>query len=443
MLMLLTLAVCLPAYGDNKAILLHIDGAIGPASRDYIQRSMDKANQERAELIILRMDTPGGLDFSMRDIIQDILVSPIPIVGYVAPPGARAASAGTYLLYASHFAAMSPATNLGAATPVQIGGLPKPPSPDNIKKPLDTDSGDTDSAMKNKIINDSVAYLRSLAKLRGRNEEWAVKAVRDGASIPAEEALSLGVIDIVADDIVDLLSQLDGRTISIMGQEKVLDTSNMLIIPVAQDWRNQLLAIITDPNIAYILMLLGIYGLIFELSNPGALIPGITGAICLLLAMYAFQMLPVNYAGMGLVLLGIALMVAEAFAPSFGILGLGGVLAFILGSVILIDTDLPGYGIALPLIGGFGVISSLAFTFILVFALKARKKPVVCGPEALLNSYGEVIIDFESEGKVKAHSETWSARTTTPLTKGQRVRIVKLDGLTLWVEPDTSQKQGE
>ncbi len=438
--LLLLFVAAVPTFAaNNNALWLEIDGPIGPATRDYIERSIDKAVAQDAALIIIRMDTPGGLDTSMRDIIQEILVSPIPVITYVAPSGARAASAGTYILYASHVAAMAPATNLGAATPVKIGGLPKPPSPDKGTKPEQQDPPEAKDAMSRKVINDAVAYIRGLAQMRDRNVEWAEKAVREAASLTAEDALAQNVIDIVASDMTDLLKQLNGRKVTVLGQEVMLDTDGLMLQHLEPDWRSRLLAIITDPNVAYILMLIGIYGLIFEFSNPGAIVPGVAGAICLLLALFAFQVLPVNYAGLGLMLLGITLMVGEAFAPSFGALGLGGIIAFVIGSIILMDTDVPGFGVSLPLIGAFALFSSILFTLVLVMAIKARRRPVVSGMEELVGATAEVIADFDGEGKVRVHSEIWTARTCSPVAKGQQVKVTKLDGLTMWVEPKNSQ----
>ena len=385
----------------NKAVFITIDGAIGPATKDYFIRSLEKANTKNAALFIIQMNTPGGLDSSMRDIIQAILASRIPVASYVTPSGARAASAGTYILYASHIAAMSPATNLGAATPVQIGGFSPPDKPgkngDKDSKPQPTDNK---TAMSRKAINDAVAYIRGLAELRGRNIEWAEKAVREAASLSSSEALKQNVIDYIATDISDLLKQLHGKTIKTQQQEVVLDTQGMIVEHIDPDWRTRLLNIITDPNVAYILMLIGIYGLIFEFSNPGALIPGTVGAICLVLALFAFQALPINYAGFGLIILGIVFMIAEAFAPSFGALGIAGVVAFVMGSIILMDTDVPGFGVSLPLIGTVALVSSALFTVVLVMALKARRRPVVSGMEELLGREALVIEDFETMRRI-------------------------------------------
>lgn len=418
---------------------LTIEGVIGPATDDYIERALETATLQQAELVVILMDTPGGLDSSMRGIIKNITNSPVPVAVYVAPTGARAASAGTYILYASHIAAMSPGTNLGAATPVQIGGI-SPPDISKDKKDKSTPD-DNKTTMERKVINDAVAYIRGLAQLHGRNQEWAEKAVREAASLPASDALKQNVIDIVASDMADLLKQIDGREVLIKGQKKKLKTAGLTLKEINPDWRSRFLSVITNPNIAYILMLVGIYGLIFEFSNPGAIVPGTIGAICLLLALYSFQLLPINYAGMALILLGVALMVGEAFEPSFGILGIGGVIAFVFGSIILMDTEAPGFGIDISVIVTFAITSVILFIFVIGMAMKARRRPVVSGLEELLGSEAVVVDDFEQTGRVNIHSESWNALCNTPLQKGQYVKVTGIDGLTLQVEPLTSSKQ--
>jgi membrane-bound serine protease (ClpP class) len=428
--------------GGSYVMQLTVAEAIGPATADYVRRALDIAEGGQAELVVIRLDTPGGLDTAMRDIIKAITRSSVPVATFVAPTGARAASAGTYILYASHIAAMAPGTNLGAATPVQIGGF-SPPRPKEKPKTEGAAAPDNAAAMKHKVINDAVAYIRSLAELHGRNADWAEKAVREAASLPAKEALSLGVIDLMASGVPDLLRQLDGRAVEVLGHKRTLHVAGLPVRDYAPDWRTRLLSVITNPNVAYILMLIGIYGLIFEFSNPGTIVPGTVGAIALLLALYAFQLLPINYAGVGLIVLGVALMVGEAFQPSFGMLGIGGVVAFVFGSIILIDTEAPGYGIDISVIATFAVISVLIFIVVIGMALKARRKKVVSGREELLGSEATVLNDFQQQGTVSLHSERWQARSNTPLSKGQVVRVVGMKGLILEVEPLTTSNQEE
>ncbi len=449
-------AVCADRL-DGHIIQLTIEDAIGPATDDYIERALELANEQKAELVVIRIDTPGGLDTAMRGIVKNITNSSVPVVSYVAPTGARAASAGTFILYASHIAAMAPGTNLGAATPVQIGGFPQPTAPDkkgvknrenNQDKEKDRDDKPetiaSDDAMKNKAINDAVAYIRGLAELHGRNQDWAEKAVREAASLPASDALKLNVIDIIATSMADLLKQVEGREVKVQGEKRTLHTTGRVVQQIEPDWRSRLLSVITNPNIAYILMLIGIYGLLFELSNPGAIVPGTIGAISLLLALYSFQMLPINYAGMALILLGVALMIGEAFEPSFGVLGIGGVISFVFGSIILMDTETPGFGIDISVIITFAATSALIFIFIIGMAVKARRRPVVSGLEELTGGTAIVVVDFERKGTVSIHSENWNAISNVPLHKGQRVKVIGVKGLTLEVEPlDKTTEESE
>jgi membrane-bound serine protease (ClpP class) len=406
-----------------------------------LDRALDKAESEAMELVVLQIDTPGGLDTSMRAIIKRIIASQVPVVTYVAPSGARAASAGTYIIYASHIAAMAPATNLGAATPVSLGGLPQP-TPEKTKSD-DEKEGDqvpVTDAKTSKVVNDAAAYIRSLATLRKRNADWAEKAVREAASLSAEEALKQGVINLVAADINSLLSDLNGKEVELPLGSKILNTENLVLQKHLPDWQSQLLSIISDPNLAYILMLVGIYGLIYEFANPGSIVPGTVGAISLLLALYAFHLLPINYTGVALILLGLALMVAEAFVPSFGALGIGGVLAFTIGSLILIDTDQPGFGISLPLILVVAVSSAFLMVFVIGMALKSRNRPVVSGREEMLISEGVVVDDFTGDGDIRVHGEIWRARSEHPLKKDQLVEITGREGLVLKVMPINKEK---
>jgi len=442
MILALGITYTVTAQAAPQVLVLDIQGAIAPSVAEDVQRVLDRAQKTETQLIILRMDTPGGLDQSMRSIIKGILASAVPVATFVTPKGARAASAGTYILYASHIAAMAPATNLGAATPVQIGGLPSispPTKPGTQDKPGAQDKSKQQEihgdAMQHKLVNDAAAYIRGLALLRGRNADWAEKAVRQAASLNSEQALKEGVIDLIAEDVPTLLKKLDGHTITTSHGSVTLDSSKLAIEMVERNWRSQLLAIISDPNVAYILMLLGIYGLFFELANPGFVLPGIVGGICLLLALFAFQVLPINLAGLALIGLGILFMVGEVFAPSFGALGLGGIIAFVAGSIMLMDSDVPGYDISLSLIIGLALSSALFFIFMVGMALKARQRPVVSGAEEMQGALAIAHEDFEGYGHVLVHGEIWQAESTQHLSKGETVRITAMDDLTLHVEP--------
>jgi membrane-bound serine protease (ClpP class) len=436
----------------GSIVVLTVNDAIGPANADYVVRGLTRAQTEGAQLVVIKLDTPGGLDTSMRLIIKAILASPLPVASFVAPSGARAASAGTYILYASHIAAMTPGTNLGAATPVQIGGLPgtapdppRPPAAPTTDKnspppePLDT--------LTRKQINDAAAYIRGLAQLRGRNADWAEQAVRESLSLSADEALKLKVVDYVANDVADLLKQLDGKSLNVAGQTLKLSTAGAALIDHAPDWRTQLLAVITNPSVALLLIMFGVYGLIFEFMNPGSGVGGVLGGICLLLGLYALQLLPVNYAGVGLILLGIAFMIAEAFLPSFGVIGFGGVVAFVVGAVILMDTDVPGFGIPLTLIIGLALISALLLITLVGMALKARRRALVSGDAGLVGSLATVtglLPGLPMTGWVQLQGEKWQVQSNSPLRMGQQVRVVGRKGVQLDVTvQDETPPQGD
>ena len=476
-------AAAQPATGEGKAYVLTVDDAIGPATRDYIVRGIEQAEEDQAELVVLRLNTPGGLDASMRDIIRKFLASEVPVVTWVAPAGSRAASAGTYMLYASHVAAMAPSTNLGAATPVQIGGgggggsegggrEDQPASPiEQVRDALEDDSGEESSkpasddeaasesdeagmepsetepsepetpagdASSRKAINDAVAYIKGLAERHGRNAEWAERAVRQAVSLTASEALEQNVIDVVAGSLPELLNAIDGREVRMENGMQTLATDGLETVEIEPDWRTELLAIITNPTLAYILLMVGIYGLILEGYNPGALVPGVIGGICLLLALYSFQILPVNYAGLALMALGFALIAVELFVPSFGILGVGGIVAVMFGSVILFDSGMPGLEMNTGLIAGMGFGSALIFGAIIWLAARSMRKPRVGGFDAMNGREGEAISDFtDGHGRVHLLGEDWHARARQPIARGDRVRVTAMEeqALVLDVEP--------
>lgn len=440
LLLLLLLGITPGGQAAPGAVwVLGIDDAIGPASADYLVRSLDQAQAQGAQLVVIRMDTPGGLDSAMRQMIKAILASPVPVATYVAPSGARAASAGTYILYASHVAAMAPGTNLGAATPVQIGGPPGAPKDDKTK-------GSDDETLSRKQVNDAAAYIRGLAQLRGRNADWAEKAVREAVSLPASEALRLNVIDQVADDLPALLRKLDGKTLEAAGQPHQLQTAGASLVEHLPDWRTRVLAVITNPSVALILIMVGVYGLLFEFMSPGSTVGGVVGGICLLLALYALQLLPVSFAGVALILLGIAFMIAEAFLPSFGVVGFGGIVAFVVGALILIDTDAPGFGIPLALIGTLAVLSALLIGGVLGMALKARQRALVSGDAGLVGSLvtvTQVMAGNPFRGVVLAQGEQWQVQCATPLQAGQNVRVTARHGVMLDVSAAAPAAQGD
>ena len=424
----------------QRAIILEINDAIGPAIADYIVGELRAADTTQTDLIVLRMNTPGGLDSSMREIVSAILASPVPVATYVAPNGARAASAGTYIAYASAVVGMAPGTNIGAATPVQLGVSPffpggrpeQPPAQKNgqekgtVGEPTDTES--------RKAINDAVAYIRSLAELNGRNADWAAEAVRTAVSLPASEALKLHVVDVIADDVPDLLRKIDGRTATVAGKPERLATAGLEVLTVAPDWRTELLAIATNPNVALILMLIGVYGLLFEFLNPGAVAPGLIGAISLFVALYALHLLPINYAGAALVLLGIGLMVAEAHIGAFGVIGVGGIIAFVIGAIMMFPSGAPGFELSPIVIAATVIVTASLFLLVLAMLLRSRKRLVVTGKEALLGAEGEAVAWQGEDGRVRIRGEIWRARASKPLKPGTRVKVVDRDGLVLIVE---------
>jgi membrane-bound serine protease (ClpP class) len=438
-------ALLATAAAAERALVLEVDGVIGPALADYVGRALRQVNRADTRVIVLRMNTPGGLDSSMREIIRAMLAAPVPVIAFVAPSGARAASAGTYIAYASAVAAMAPGTNLGAATPIRLGGLPglpgTPEQPSGQKgqeKSQDKSEGaarepaDTETR---KAVNDAVAYIRGLAELHGRNADWAVEAVRNSVSIPASEALKLHVIDVIADDIPALLRQIDGRTALVAGKPERLATAGLTVETLAPDWRTELLAVITNPNVAFILMLLGIYGLIFEFMNPGMVAPGVVGGISLLVGLFALNMLPINYAGAALVLLGIGLMVAEAHVGAFGVLGVGGIVAFVVGAIMMFPPGAPGFDLSLGIVVAAAVASALFVLLTVVLFLRSRRRPVATGSETLIGAEGEVLDWQADEGRVRVNGDIWRARAARPLTAGARVTVIERHGLVLKVAP--------
>lgn len=444
LLALLLIATSFAAAPESRmahpeVVVLRVDGAISPASASYVVHGIADAQSRHAEAIVLELDTPGGLSSSMRDIIKAILASPVPVVGYVAPSGARAASAGTYIMYASHVAAMAPATNIGAATPVSLtggGGVPLPSSSSGK-----TAAAPGESTEMRKVTNDAVAYIRALAERRGRNADWAEQAVREATSVSAQQALKLHVIDLIAPDLTQLLADIDGRKLETAAGERVLHTRDATIESIAPGWRSQFLGVIANPSVAYILLLIGLGGLVMEGMHPGGVLPGVVGAICLLLALYAFQLLPVNFAGLALILLGVILIVSEAFVPAYGVLGAGGVISFVIGSVIFMHTGVPGYGIALPVVIGLAIAAAGALVGIVWMAVRSHKQPVVSGREEMVGAIAEVVADFEGRGAVHVHGERWQARSDVPLSRGQIVSVTGMHGLVLDVKPVDTPKE--
>jgi membrane-bound serine protease (ClpP class) len=443
-MMLATLAV--PAAAADRAVVLEINGAIGPAMADYVVRELAAAaaaTPDQVGIVVLRMNTPGGLDSSMRAINSAILASPVPVATFVAPSGARAASAGTYIAYASAIAAMAPGTNIGAATPIQIGGNPLAPGGNPLapsgaeQKQQDSGkNGESEDTETRKIVNDAVAYIRSLAAVNGRNADWAEQAVRSAVSVPASEALSLHVIDVIAKDVPDLLHQIDGRTVTVNGKPQKVVTAGLQVIVVPPDWRTELLGLITNPNVAFILMLIGVYGLILEFFNPGAVAPGVVGAISLLVALYALALLPINYAGAALVLIGVALMIAEAHIGAFGALGVGGIAAFVIGALMMFPSRATGLGLSGAVVAGAAVFSVAFLLVALAIVLRSRKRPVVTGSEGLIGAEGEAVSWDGAEGRVRVKGEIWRARAAAPLAAGTHIKVVKRDGLILLVEAE-------
>jgi membrane-bound serine protease (ClpP class) len=448
-LVLAALGALPTAFADGTALVVDLEGALGVAKAEYVIDGIEAANERDASLLIIRMDTPGGLDAPMREIIQAILASEVPVVTYVSPGGARADSAGTYILLASHVAAMAPTTHLGAATPVSMigggddfspGGAPDEPETGNEDPADETDAGSDEpgppqSAMERKVLNDAISYIRGLAEAHGRNADWAEDAVRSAATLTAREALEQNVIDLIADDRNDLLQQLDGREVQVNNRPYVIDSSNLTVEKIEPNWRQKILTTIASPEIAILLLMIGLYGLLFEGYNPGAILPGVAGVICLLLAAYALQVLPVNYAGLALIVVGVVLVIAEAFVPSFGALGLGGITAIIFGSIMMFDSGIPGFGISISFVVGMALGAGLFLFWLVSYLLKLRRRGAVSGRESIVGGIGTATETFTGRGHIWLESEAWAAQSAVPIRKDQKVRVRAMNGLVLEVEP--------
>ncbi len=437
------------AQADEKVIVVELKGALGVATADYVISGIEHAEATGAELVIIDMDTPGGLMSPMRDIIQAILNSSVPVATYVTPEGARADSAGTYVLLASHIAAMAPTTHLGAATPVSLTGDGVTPEKDTEDTEATEEATDDEAkpepdsqeepqpgtSMERKVLNDAIAYIRGLAERHGRNADWAEDAVRDAATLTAGEALEQNVIEFIANDHTALLEMIDGHEVTIDGEAVVLETTSVVIEVYEANWRIKILSAVASPEIVLLLGMIGLYGLMYEGWNPGAIIPGVVGVICLLLAAYGLQVLPVNYAGLALIIVGLALMTAEAFAPSFGALGLGGIAAFVFGSIMMFDSDIPGFGISLTFVIAIAIIAALLVIWMVSFVLKLRRRGAVSGSDSIIGGVGTAMTDFSGEGKIWLEGEAWAARSNTPVTKDQQVVVTNMIGLLLEIEP--------
>jgi membrane-bound serine protease (ClpP class) len=460
------LAICTTARADGSAVLLNLEGALGVATAEYIVDGIEDAQVQNANLIIIRMDTPGGLMEPMRDIVQAILASSVPVVTYVAPGGARADSAGTYVLLASHVAAMAPTTHLGAATPVSLMGEDSedksrpanpfaPPAPESEETDAEeADEGETEEEsepqpaipggkMDRKVMNDAIAYIRGLAEAHGRNADWAEDAVRNAATLTATEALELNVIDLIAANQAELLAAVNGREVRVNNKPFTIEADALVVNELKPGWRLKVLGAIARPEIAILLLMVGLYGLLFEGYNPGAIIPGVVGVICLLLAAYALQVLPVNYVGLALILVGLALITAEAFVPSFGALGIGGVAAIIFGSIMMFDSGIPGFGISISFVIGMGLVAGLLLLWLLSYLVKARLQGAVSGRDRIIGGHGVAMESFVGQGKVWLEGEAWTAISKQQVEKDQTVLVLDLDGLVLRVEPvSESQSAG-
>ncbi|MDR5683242.1 MAG: nodulation protein NfeD [Armatimonadota bacterium] len=399
--------------------VIRVDGVISPASATYIQRAITEAHRAGAAALVVELDTPGGLLRSTDDITKALLNAPLPVIVYVSPAGARAASAGVFVVYASHVAAMAPTTNLGAATPIAVG------------EGQETESQRT--ALR-KATEDSVAKIRTIAERRGRNADWAERAIREAASISSEEAVRLRVIDFLAADLAELLVRADGRTVEVGGERRLLRTRGAETVRLEMDVRERLLDVLAEPNVGLILMTIAIYGIIFELNNPGAIFPGVVGAIALILAFTSFAILQVNYAGLALIGLSVALFITELFTPGFGVLGVGGIISFILGGILLTSNQEPYLRTSVELVLVLGLLTGAFFLFAVGAGLRAQRRRPSSGREALVGAVGVARSEIAPAGTVFVQGELWTAEADgDPIQPGERVRVVGLEGLRLRV----------
>ncbi|MBI5665853.1 MAG: nodulation protein NfeD [Nitrospirae bacterium] len=401
-------------YSKAEIIVINVEGIVNPVMSEFITRSIDEAEKEKAEALVIELDTPGGLDTSMRSIVKRIIASEVPVVVYVSPSGARAASAGVFITLAAHVSAMAPGTNIGAAHPVEVGGK-------------------MDKTMEEKAVNDASAYIKSLAEKRGKNAEWAEKAVRESVSVTEQEALKLNVIDIVAPDVKTLLETIDQREVESSTGKQTIQTKGIKTRYKEMGLRHKILDIISDPNIAYLLMLLGFYGLFFELTNPGVVLPGVLGALSLILALYSFQTLPVNYAGLLLIFLAIVLFILEIKVTSYGMLTIGGLVSMTIGSIMLFDSPLPFFQLSLKVILPAVMITTLFFSLTVYLAVKAYKRKPVTGAEGLIGLDGTARTDVYHEGQVFVHGEIWQSWSDQPVKAGEKIIVEKVENLKLKV----------
>lgn len=425
-----------------------LDGTIGPATHAHLTESLTKAIHGNAQALIITLDTPGGLASSMREMTKAILSAPLPVIVYVSPSGSNAASAGAFLVYAGHLASMAPGTNIGAASPIPLGGDAPVPN-DRYSEPSNSDEQKSDvstpspaqasSAAQRKAVEDLTAYMRSMAEINHRNSEAGVSMILDGRSFSAQEALKANIVDYISTDLQELLSQINGRQVFVQKQSITLQTKHASVVTVKPNWRYDFLSIITDPNITYLLLIAGIYGLLFEFYSPGVLLPGILGSICLILAGYGLHLLPINFAGLFLLLLGLCLLISETFVTSYGLLGLGGIAAFVTGSVFLLDTLYPVYSVSRVIIGVMTILSASVVAILTTFVFGSLKQPHITGQHAMIGQRARVLENFTTTGQVEYEGAIYSATSDHPVKKGEYVVIKSVAGIKLSVSPKTTQ----